>query len=109
MPTKYLHTRAGKNATPKQKTNYHYETTLKIIYGEQGLSPNEVEVSVGICSPNDMFCRALGRAAADAAPCVILQKHKVFKHLEDIQDKHKGGLLIPRPRDLAIALLTCNR
>ncbi len=109
MPTKYLHTRASKNSTPKTKYSWNYETTVKIIYGEQGLSPNEVEVSIGICSPNDMFSRALGRAAADAAPCVILQKHKVFKHLEDIKDKHKDRLIIPRPRDLAIALLTCNR
>jgi hypothetical protein len=100
MPTKYLHTRlpyAGKNATPKQKTNLHYETTLKITYGEEGLSPN------------DMFCRALGRATADSKQPVILPKHKVFKYLEDMGETHKGVLWLPRHRDLAIALLTCNR
>jgi hypothetical protein len=112
MPTKYLHTRlpyAGKNATPKQKTNLHYETTLKITYGEEGLSPNEVEVSLAVCSPNDMFCRALGRATADSKQPVILPKHKVFKYLEDMGETHKGVLWLPRHRDLAIALLTCNR
>lgn len=110
MPSKYLHARCMARS-PNWKQGY-YESTLKLTWGEEGLSPNEVEVSMGICSPNDMFCRALGRAVADSKQPVIMPKHKVFKYLEEMQKtyckQYRGHLATPRTRDLAIALLTCH-
>jgi len=117
MPTKYLHSRSNPDSNPHSKKGGYYpiyETTVKIVYGEEGLSPNEVEVSVGICSPNDMFCRALGRADADTKTPVILAKHKVFSYMDDVKedwvkkDKHQPHLVLPDTRRLALALLKTN-
>lgn len=119
MPTKYLHSRYSPNSNPRNKKGLWpvYETTVKIVYGEEGLSQNEVEVSVGICSPNDMFCRELGRADADTKTPVILAKHKVFGYMDDMNDrwnkdnelKGKGReLILPETRRLALALLKTN-
>jgi hypothetical protein len=114
MPTKYLHTRYSPDSFPQMKKGIYpsYETTVKLTMGEEGLSSNEVEVSVGICSPNDMFCRALGRADADSKTPVILAKHKVFSYLDDVEkhwskDKERQ-LLLPTSRRLALALLRTN-
>jgi hypothetical protein len=118
MPTKYLHTRYTPDSFPQMKKGIYpsYETTVKLTMGEEGLSSNEVEVSVGICSPNDMFCRALGRADADSKTPIIMKKHEVFAYMDvfkrdftDLHLKRKGtaqlSLFLPNTRRLAIALL----
>jgi len=121
MPTKYLHTRYSPDSFPSMKKGLYpaYETTVKIVYGEEGLSPNEVEVSIGICSPNDMFCRALGRADADSKTPIIMKNHEVFNYMEvvkrdfaDLTPKRKGvnrhRLFLPDTRRLALVLLKTN-
>jgi hypothetical protein len=113
MPTKYLHTRYAPDSFPQMKKGVYpsYETTVKLTMGEEGLSSNEVEVSVGICSPNDMFCRALGRADADSKTPIIMKKHEVFAYMDVFKRnfKRKGviqhDLFLPDSRRLAIALL----
>lgn len=112
MPTKYLHTRVNPSSNPRNKKGQWsvYETTVKIVYGEEGLSSNEVEVSVSVCSPNDMFCRELGRADADTKTPVILAKHKVFSYMDDMEERWNKTnrdrlLILPDSRRLALALL----